>query len=137
MQAFNFQVKWIPGKLHLIADSLSRAPNFSPHTDELTIETSFAVLNEEHPKCNQLLTCLAEHICPQYKDLLLQIQRDFSSKSMGPFASSYRKLGDRLSIYKFNDIEFVLLDSQQIIPPGAVRCCSFPPEKSSFCTRWS
>ena len=91
MQAFNFQVKWVPGKLHLIADALSRAPHFSLHADELTVETSFAFLNEEHPQCNQLLTCLAEHICPQYTELLMQIQNNFSSKSMGPFASSYNK----------------------------------------------
>ena len=36
MQAFNFEVKWVPGKLHLIADALSRAPHFSPHAEELT-----------------------------------------------------------------------------------------------------
>ena len=48
MQAFNFQVKWVPGKLHLVADALSRAPHFSPHADELKIETSFAVLKNLH-----------------------------------------------------------------------------------------
>ena len=43
-----------------------------------------------------------------------------TSKSQGQFAESYRKLGDRLSIYKY-DTEFVLLDSRQIIPPpGAI-----------------
>ena len=36
---------------------------------------------------------------------------------MGQFAASYKKLGDRLSIYKYNDLKFVLLDSRQIIPP--------------------
>ena len=65
--------------------------HFSPHADELTLETFLAVLNEEHPQCNQLLTCLAEHIFPQYTELLMQIQNNFSSKSMGPFASSYKK----------------------------------------------
>ena len=75
------------------------------------------MLNEEHPQCNQLLTCLTAHICPEYRDLLIQIRGDFSSKSMGQFAASYKKLGDRLSFYKFNDSEFVLLVSQQIIPP--------------------
>ena len=121
MQAFNFQVKCVPGTLHLITDALSRAPHFSPHADELTVETSFAVLNEEHPQCNQLLNCLSEHICPQYTELLIQIQNDFSSKSMSPFAASYKKIGDRLSIYKYNNIKFVLLNSRQIVPPpGAI-----------------
>ena len=121
MQAYNFEVKWVPEKLHLIADALSRAPHFSPHTEKLTVKTTFAVLNEEHLQCNQLLECLTSHICPDYRDLLIQIRNDFSSKSRGQFAESYRKLRDRLSIYKCNDIEFVLLDSRQIIPPpGAI-----------------
>ena len=117
MQAFNFEVKWVPGKLHLIADALSQAPHFFSHAEELTVETTFAVLNEEHSQCNQLLECLISHICPEYKDLLIQIRGDFSAKSMGQFATSFKKLGDRLSIYKYNYSEFVLIDSKQIIPP--------------------
>ena len=49
MQAYNFTVKWVPGKLHLIADALSRAPHFSPHSEELTVETTFALLADENP----------------------------------------------------------------------------------------
>ena len=55
---------------------------------------------------------------------LIQIQGNFSSQQIGPFAASYKKLGDlgdRLSIYEFNNKEFVLLDCRQIIPPpGAI-----------------
>ena len=44
-----------------------------------------------------------------------------SSTSQGTFAKSYKLLGDRLSIYTYNDKEFVLPDSRQIIsPPGAI-----------------
>ena len=69
MKAYNFEVKWVPGKLHLIADALSRAPHFSPHSEELTVETTFAILAEEHPQCNQLLECLTSCICTAYEDL--------------------------------------------------------------------
>ena len=101
----------------VIANALSCAPHFSPHADKLTVETSFAVLSEHHLQSNHLLHCLSEHICPQYTYLLVQIQSDFSSLNIGPFASRSKNLGDRLSIYKFDNIKFVLLDSRQIIPP--------------------
>ena len=121
MQAYNFTAKWVPGKLHLIADPLSRAPHFSPHSEELTVETTFAVLADEHTQCNQLLECLTNCICPAYEDLLAQIRNDFSSKSMSTFAKSYKTLGDRLSIYPYKNKEFVLLHCRQIVPPtGAI-----------------
>ena len=102
MQAYNFTVKWVTGKLHLIADALSRAPHFSQHSEELTVETTFVVLADEHPQCNQLLECLTSCICPAYEDLLIQIRNDFSSPSQSNFAKSYSAMGDRLSIYPYN-----------------------------------
>ena len=51
MQAFSFKRGWVPGNLHLIADSLSRTPLFLPHTEEpkcfglwVTAEKSTALL---------------------------------------------------------------------------------------------
>ena len=117
MQAYNFTVKWVPRKLHLIADALSRASHFSPYSEELTVETTFAVLADEHPQCNQLLECLTTCICPAYEDLLIQIRNDFSSLSLSNFAKSYKAMGDRLSIYPYNGKKFVLSDCRQIIPP--------------------
>ena len=52
MQASCFQVKWVPGKLHLIADALSWAPHFSPHADKFTVKTFFAVLSSNHKQSN-------------------------------------------------------------------------------------
>ena len=121
MQAYNFIVKWVPGKLHLIADALSRAPHFSQHSKELTVEITFAVLADKHPQCNQLIECLTSCICPAYEDLLIHIQNDFSSPWQSNFAKSYKTMGDRLSIHPYNGKEFVLLDCRQIIPPpGAI-----------------
>ena len=38
---FSFQVTWVPGKTHLIADSLSRAPLFSPQEQsDLEVDTA-------------------------------------------------------------------------------------------------
>ena len=45
LAAFNFTVTWVPGKTHLIADALSRAPLFKPedHPD-LEVDTALYCL---------------------------------------------------------------------------------------------
>ena len=38
---YNFSVTWVPGKSHLIADALSRAPLFAPEeVGDIAIDTS-------------------------------------------------------------------------------------------------
>ena len=45
LAAYNFTVTWVPGKTHLIADALSRAPLFKPedHPD-LDVDTALSCL---------------------------------------------------------------------------------------------
>ena len=38
IQEFTFEVKWVQGKTHYIADTLSRSPVFAPQEEELTID---------------------------------------------------------------------------------------------------
>ena len=38
VQAFTFKVKWVQGKTHYIADTLSRSPVFAPEEEGFTID---------------------------------------------------------------------------------------------------
>ena len=41
LSGYTFYVKWVPGKNHLIADALSRAPFFAPEEEQdITIDTA-------------------------------------------------------------------------------------------------
>ena len=47
---FTFEVSWVEGKTHYIADALSRAPVFAPEEEEFTIDcaiTHFRQIKEE------------------------------------------------------------------------------------------
>ena len=38
MIKFTFEVNWVEGRTHYIADALSRAPVFAPEEEEFTID---------------------------------------------------------------------------------------------------
>ena len=88
--------------------------------EELTVETTFAVLADKHPQCNQLLECLTNCICPAYEDLISQIQTDFSSEPLNTFAKSYKALGDRLTTRTKTKNSFFWTADKLFPPPGAI-----------------
>ena len=44
IQEFTFEVKWVQGKTHFIADALSRAPVFAAEEEDLTIDCAICLL---------------------------------------------------------------------------------------------
>ena len=63
---FSFNVTWVPGKTHLIADALSRAPLFS-HQEQPDLEVYMAI------------TCLAATSHPSLDVVYSAIDLDYHS----------------------------------------------------------
>ena len=110
LAAFNFTVTWVPGKTHLIADVLSRAPLFKP---------------EEHPdlEVDTALSCLTMTKDPSIHIITDNINDDYelcvSDLVNGTNNSKYLQclsgLRDRLSVSE----NMILLDSKRIVVPSA------------------
>ena len=87
---YAFQVCWVPGKMHFIADALSRAPLFAPSQPSLNIV--YAAIDED------------------YKNLILDVQNNTC-------VSSYsRALKGNMDDLSVSD-GLVLLDSRRIVLP--------------------
>ena len=57
LSGYNFDVKWVPGKTHWIADALSRAPLFSAQEEGIDIDTAFSCLTmTQDPAINIILS---------------------------------------------------------------------------------
>ena len=103
-----FDVKWVAGKNHRIADALSRAPLFAP---------------EEEPdiKIDSALTCLAITDDPAYNILDHHIDSDYiqccndiaGGTQRSTLIKQLANVKDNLSLQG----KLILLDSTRIVPP--------------------
>ena len=71
---YHFQVRWVPGKTHFIADALSRAPLFAPEElPDLEIDTAISCLAKtSQPSLNIVCTAIDD----DYKDLIMDVQNN-------------------------------------------------------------
>ena len=67
-QSYNFDVEYTPGKTHLVADALSRAPVFSPPEEEPFGVTTSAVSSQK-ALAEDCEVCVCYQICPHEDDL--------------------------------------------------------------------
>ena len=108
LSGYRFDVKWVPGKNHQIADALSRAPLFEPE-------------QEPDNMINTALTCLCITNDPAYSVLLNHIDQDHSlcsddiilSPSHASMVQQLSNICDCLSVQG----KMILFDSTRIIPP--------------------
>ncbi|MEL6359074.1 MAG: DDE-type integrase/transposase/recombinase, partial [Bacteroidota bacterium] len=108
LAAYTFTVEWVPGKTHLIADALSRAPVFQPSDDdELPIDTAISCLSSTQ---SSLLASLTSKKDADYKLLLLDVQ-DGSQNSN--YIKQLQGVKERLSVLE----DLVLLDAKRIVLP--------------------
>ena len=92
---FSFNVCWVPGKTHLIADALSRAPLFAPEDlPGLEIDTAISCLSQMSQPSIRLIY---DAVDDDYRQLLRDIQNNshvsrYSQHLKGSFDSLYNVL---------------------------------------------
>ena len=93
---YSFEVKWVEGKSHYIADALSRAPVFDPHEEELTVDCAINCLRVTDSKA---ISILDEIRGEEYKQLINCIISDRELKDLPPDhpARKYKEMGKRIS----------------------------------------
>ena len=105
---YSFEVNWVPGKTHYIADALSRALLFSPQEQpDLEIDTAITCLvATSHPSMD-VISCAVDD---DYRALVQDVLR-------GTYTSSYsRSLKSEMTSLSVSD-GLVLLDSRRIVLP--------------------
>ena len=113
---YSFEVKWVEGKSHYIADALSRAPVFEPQEEELTIDCAINCLRLTDSKA---ISILDEIRGEEYKQLINCIISNRELKDLPPDhpARKYKEMGKRISISTTGNTYVAMLDSKRIIIP--------------------
>ena len=112
---YDFEVIWVPGKTHLIADALSRAPVFAPKEKEIvTCNAALAYSVAEDPALQPLYDAAEDDTSyQQIKDAIL---RGTQAKDLPPDhpGKQFSSIWDDISI--FDDCLLIWEDTRIIIP---------------------
>ena len=105
---FSFDVHWIPGKAHLIADALSRAPLFSAEDlPGLEIDIAISCLSQtSQPSIHLVYNAIDD----DYRQL---VQDVLNNSTLSRYSQHLKGSSDSLSVMD----DLVLLDSRQIVLP--------------------
>ena len=118
---YDFEIKWKPGKFHLIADCLSRYPTTVANAADISLtEAAIAVCRRvsASPACNDILNDAATDL--EYTAVLDKFESGEGIEKGHP-AATYKKLWDRISIVGGGGSRLLVLDGQQIIVPAISR----------------
>ena len=110
---YNFTVTWVPGKSHLIADALSRAPLFAPEeVKDIAINTAPVCLTKSS---SNVLNIIFDAIDSDY----IKLRQDVCDETFGStYANQLKSIMSQLSV----DEDLVYLDAARIVlPKNAVK----------------
>jgi hypothetical protein len=112
-----FDVEWSPGKEHMIADALSRAPVFRPDEDS---HVEFRLLKISDTSFELFRTGAAAKVYKQCVDVL---RRGVSCDDLPPShpARAYRSVWDQLSLREEDGFTLLVYDGKRIVVPPASR----------------
>ena len=115
---FTFEVRWVEGKTHYIADALSRAPVFAPEEEEFTIDCAITHCRQikERSEIMHTFAGLQQEEYTQLIEATLE-GKDFSKLPLTHPARAYeyKSIADRISISKAGTTDVAMLDSTRII----------------------
>ena len=112
---YSFHVTWQAGKVHLIADALSRAPVFPPECDGT--ERVFSNLCLKVAK-DPGLQCLFDAIDDDY---LLQVKAVCKNDPKSVYAKDLMSIWDTVSLLDDEELTLILIDGQNIFVPQKAR----------------
>ena len=112
---FTFEVRWVEGKTHYIADALSRAPVFVPEEEEFTINCAITHCRQikERSEIMHTFAGLQQEEYTQLIEATLE-GKDFSKLPLTHPARAYKSIADRISISKAGPTDVAMLDSNAV-----------------------
>ena len=110
IQEFTFEVKWVQGKAHYIADAQSRSPIFALKEEEFTIDC--AITHCWQIREARTINAIDERQHEDYRKLISAIldEEDFTKLPHTHPARAYKSLANRISISNMGNTDIAMLD---------------------------
>ena len=120
---YNFTVEWRPGKLHSIADALSRYPVFKGEaSDVFNSELSRKITDLRDEPTMQFIWDAAKSVDYHRVVLALRNGRDLKQLQQSHPARCLKGVWHQLSLYDDHEYTLIMVDGQKIfVPEGARR----------------
>ena len=128
LQGYSFDVTWVPGKQHAIADALSRMPKFSPPEDgedlDREIYGCLAVVEiTDDPLLGPLFEAASAD--PRYQQVVEALRQDQNPSTLAMLhpARAYKAIWNELSILtdKTETHHLLVFDGRRLIVPPKAR----------------